>query len=848
MTQPSAAPLIDLADQQSDQLSDQQDYLEPIAIEYAELLEQGHSVGPEEFAERFPQHGSHLVELLKSIRWLQLAARDLDRTERDSAEQFLPADFRISGDGSALLGDYRLIREVGRGGMGIVYEAEQISLSRRVAVKILPPSSLLNERHVARFAMESQAAGQLQHPNIVPVYAVGCEAGIYYYSMQLIDGSAPIGAMPAVQVARLGACVAEALEHSHQLGIIHRDIKPSNLLIDATGKVWVTDFGLARCRQSDQATVSGAVLGTLRYMSPEQADGSSTVDHRTDIYSLGVTLYELLTGRCPYDATNRSAFLIELARGEPVGIRRLDPDVPQDLETIVHKALSPEPNHRYATAQAMAEDLRRFIQGEVILARRPTFVDRTTKWVARNRRWVAGAAVMWSLVSIAAILGSMLLFKAERENRQALEQTRKSLQEADIFFSQAREVVDHFGIALSKQLAAIPGAAPMRREILQDTLRYYRNFMSQAELNPLRQRDVAITYMKLGRVAEQLEAYGEAIEAYERSESLWQRIGPDDPNRALCANMLGLLLAQTGQSDRADWAFQIAAECNAKIHSAEPEDVDTQRHYAVSLTNRWTCRRLGDASRVDTRIAEQALKTALSLQQSLLVNPKLAGPAKWEIKVDSAKSYGALAAAYRLSELSKARECSQHCIDSLQSVIEESKQSNIELSTSAASTVAEATDEFVVALCNHAAILNDLGESSLAIAAASEATELGRNACANAPKPTRSINLAAAYNVLARLQASQRKPLEQLDSFRRASQIMSGLVEVHGDVINYRIDLAAVSYNLLKTAESLSEHSIASSARAELQSQYRWLREHAPTRVGQLAEFADKLQPSTDRL
>ncbi len=198
--------------------------------------------------------------------------------------------------------------------------------------------------------------------------------------------------MPPQQVAQLGICIADALEHSHELGIVHRDVKPSNLLVDTAGKVWITDFGLARCRNSDQLTASGAVLGTLRYMSPEQASGCEAIDHRTDIYSLGVTLYELLTGRCPYDAADRVAFLAELTNGEPQRIRRLAPKVPIDLETIVHKAMDSDPKARYSSAKAMADDLRRFVRGDLILARRPTVWERISKWIGRNRGWAIALA------------------------------------------------------------------------------------------------------------------------------------------------------------------------------------------------------------------------------------------------------------------------------------------------------------------------------------------------------------------------------------------------------------------------------------------------------------------------
>ena len=226
------------------QSGDHDEDLELIANEYAELLEKGLSESPSDFAARYPEQGQRLLELLKSIRWIQLAARELDNDKTEDYAELNSSGWSSSwlldkDDPAHLLGDYRLIREVGRGGMGIVYEAEQISLARRVAVKILPPSAVLDKRHVARFAMESQTAAQLQHPNIVPVFAVDCQSGVYFYSMPLIEGGVPHGPLPPMQVARMGACVADALEHAHEMGIIHRDIKPSNLLVDNAGR-----FGL----------------------------------------------------------------------------------------------------------------------------------------------------------------------------------------------------------------------------------------------------------------------------------------------------------------------------------------------------------------------------------------------------------------------------------------------------------------------------------------------------------------------------------------------------------------------------------------------------------------------------
>jgi len=233
---------------------------------------------------------------------------------------------------------------------------------------------------VARFSLESQAAARLHHSDIVPVYAVGHDHGVYYYIMQLIEQVPFRFPEEPNEVARIGECVARALHCAHPEGVIHRDIKPSNRILDRQRKVWVADFGLARLQREEHQTASGSIVGTMRYMSSEQACGSSRwVDHRADIYALGVSLYEMLTGRCPYDAFDRILFLAELERGEPIGLRQLNGTIPVDLETIVLKAMASHPDDRYLTAEALAEDLHRFVAGEVIQARRPSWQDRLAK-------------------------------------------------------------------------------------------------------------------------------------------------------------------------------------------------------------------------------------------------------------------------------------------------------------------------------------------------------------------------------------------------------------------------------------------------------------------------------------
>jgi WD40 repeat protein len=309
-----------------------------------------------------------------------------------------------------LWGDFQIIREIGRGGMGVVCEAYQRSLNRHVALKLLPKNG-----DVVRFRREARAAGKLHHSNIVPVFGVGEWRGRHFYVMQFVAGrgleavlkdrAAAVAAQGRVRVdyqkaAQLGIQVADALAYAHAQGVVHRDIKPSNLLIDVQGTVWVTDFGLAKDASDETLTHTGDFLGTLRYMPPERIGGQS--DERADIYGLGVSLYELICCRPPFAEADRAKLLDQVLRHDPPRPRQLDPQVPRDLETIVLKAMARDPAHRYATAGALADDLRRFLEDRPIKARRASAAERSWRWCRRNPI-VAGLA---SAVGLALILGT----------------------------------------------------------------------------------------------------------------------------------------------------------------------------------------------------------------------------------------------------------------------------------------------------------------------------------------------------------------------------------------------------------------------------------------------------------
>lgn len=327
----------------------------------------------------------------------------------------------------AQLGDFRIRREIGRGGMGVVYEAEQISLSRRVALKVLRFGASVDEVTMQRFQREAATVAQLHHTNIVPIFAVGVDEGMHFYAMQFIDGANLSAvaesrrqaghAVSAEDAAAWGLQAAEALAHAHRHGIIHRDIKPSNLLLDPSGRLWLTDFGLARRVDDVTLSVAGVLLGTPRYMSPEQAGAAAQpVDHRTDIYSLGATLYELVTGRPIFEAATPFEVIHQILNAEPRQPRHWAPRVPRDFETIILKCLEKEPPRRYASAQALADDLRAFLEGRPISVRPPGLVERAVRWEQRHRRTTSVAAASAG-VSLALLLGGWVGWQAYRQAR-----------------------------------------------------------------------------------------------------------------------------------------------------------------------------------------------------------------------------------------------------------------------------------------------------------------------------------------------------------------------------------------------------------------------------------------------
>ena len=665
----------------------ERDPLEVLAAEFAERQRRGESPSISEYVAQNPELATDIRELFPTIASI----------ERLKSHQELGSGTRVSLGAAPpeRLGDFRILREIGRGGMGIVYEAFQESLSRHVAVKVLPRQSLLEATQLRRFQREAQTAAKLHHTNIVPVFGVGEHEGFHYIVMQLIGGigldavlaklrqagaggtDAPVGqnhwalgrqsvrdaelsrlaralvegqfwraqesglldpdrgetpipaceeGTPATQqrssalgvatedfqgygdtkvggkpalttaasatdeahpqawrvgppywrsAAAIGLQIAAALHYAHGHHTLHRDVKPANLLLDSQGIVWITDFGLAKAMEQDNVTQSGAIVGTLRYMAPEQLSGQ--FDARSDIYSLGLTLYELLALQPAFEDASRSSLIRKITHAEPTHPRKLNPRIPRDLETIVLKSILREPAARYQSAGEMAEDLQRFLDDRPVQARRITPPERLWRWCRRNPMIAGLTFAVLALVVLAATIAAIghvqgnRAWWSESQQRAKAEATAELAMEAlDKIFRQfaPNRIADPSEMALQDAEGGtvdVPVQPVVSREtaaVLEQMLGFYSRLGERGgDDGKLRQR-VADANRRVGDIRQLLGEFPQAVAAYERAIELYRELEAQS----------------AGKTELHTQIASIYNELGKVYHATEERDKETRSH------------------------------------------------------------------------------------------------------------------------------------------------------------------------------------------------------------------------------------------------------------------------------
>jgi serine/threonine-protein kinase len=526
--------------------------------------------------------------------------------------------------------------------MGVVYRARQIHLDRVVALKMIRDGGLAGPEEERRFRAEAAAVARLQHPHVVQVYEVGEFEGRPFFSLEYVDGGSLAERVrgtpqPPRAAAQTVATLARAAHAAHERGIVHRDLKPANVLLTADGSPKITDFGLAKRLGSASAhTQSGAILGTPSYMAPEQAEGRSRViGPPADIYALGAILYELLTGRPPFLGTTVLDTLQQAIGQEPVPPRRLQPTVPRDLETICLKCLQKEPRKRYATAGALAEDLRRYLAGEPIEARPVGRLERVAKWV--RRRPAAAALVGVSVLAAGALLAQGLW--SYREVRAERDRAEENFREAEDNFRTARKAVRELLTEVAQeQLAYEPGLELKRKVLLEKALGFYKGFLAKKGTDPRVRLETAEGYHLVGEIQRLLEQHEAAQAAYAQAITLLTALAeqyPDDPiPRQLLAtshNFLGESLRQSSRLADAAAAYDRARQIQEQLIADAPAEPDYRQELARTHYNR------GILYKETNRPAES--KRALAEAAALLKPLVAAYPAVPAYRQHLARSY-----------------------------------------------------------------------------------------------------------------------------------------------------------------------------------------------------------------
>jgi tetratricopeptide (TPR) repeat protein len=575
--------------------------LDEVLANHLKAVQEGQAPSRQALLDSYPELAGELAEFFA----------DQDHVERLAAplRAIAPAPSLAAG---TVLGDYEILDEIAQGGMGIVYRARQKSLQRLVALKVLQAGPLASPEQWQRFQTEAEAVAGLDHPHIVPVYEVGVRDNVPYFSMKLLEGGNLAhrlagGDRPSCrEAAQLLATIADAVHYAHERGILHRDLKPANILLDAQGQPHVSDFGLAkravgsggngvttvRCDATPlpplALTISGAIVGTPSYMAPEQAAGSRALTTATDVYGLGTILYELLTGRPPFRGEHLLDTLRRLQEEEPPAPRSVQAGVDRDLETICLKCLQKEPSRRYASARELALDLRRYLAGEPIEARRVGRVERLWLW-CRRKPFIAGMTLAFVVVISVVIATAFVL--VERKHHETTVANRNLAASRD----KGRQIIDDFCRQLSEDgWGDDPALQERRKQLLEKGLAYCRDFLDDPNAETPVSRELVRTYFRIGDITAVLGKREEARDAFNRAlaaADILLQIEPGDRDvRLILArtyNRLGMLDRKNGRENDNDalQSYRKAHELLAVLRREEPEDLNAEGEQSVACNN-----------------------------------------------------------------------------------------------------------------------------------------------------------------------------------------------------------------------------------------------------------------------
>jgi serine/threonine protein kinase len=844
-----------------------QDAFEQVVNQICDAIQDGQPVDIESLAVAYPGIAAQLRSLYPTL----LAIATLEPSACSPAGNINEADHRDNEK----LGDFHIVRQIGRGGMGVVYEARQLSIHRAVALKILPLASLVDGRALQRFKNEVAAIATLEHPNIVSVYAIGEERGIHYYAMQLVRGQSLAAVIRALRsqaetegsvtgaaiqqvvsdlqhasgktneqsgmddrlsetagvetraggrsttdvakktdaritdqtyfrnVTRLTIQAADALQHAHDQGIVHRDVKPGNLLLDTHGTLFVTDFGLARIETVAGVTVTGDVLGTLRYMSPEQVLAKRVViDHRTDVYSLGATLYELLTLQPLWSGDDKAGLIRQISFEEPLRPQRLNPAIPSDLETIVLKAISKNPADRYQSAQEFADDLQCLLEHKPIRARRPTLAQRINKWTRRHPNLVAATLFFLLIVTLGSVVSTALITNANSRTRKALAQSENSLD----------RVIDAVNTLLwrvgESQLEDVPGTEQLRRELLNDAMEICNSLIDSEDESPRARLRGIEALSSLGSIQTDLgddESAGKTLKlAITRLED-WLEQHPNHPSaakarysKAVTYINLGSHYSDLSDYQRASQMYERGFELQQDLPANLPQ-VDTagnQLLRGVTYANYATV--LNHLNQ--DRAACEACQQAINLFEQLIDNE----PGNASYRVYLGFAYSRLAASHKtLNERDLAARYFERAVNLLRQWGDQSR--NRVWSRSILGTVCE----------NYALLLaNDDRDRARSLLLASESA-FSRLHRQFPDYPDYQSSLAGCYKHLADIDRELGKHAAAVDNLEHSLPLRRDLVQRFPDRPDYRSALATTLLSYVVVLDLVNNKQAAEAAHAE---------------------------------